>query len=287
MMTKTPARPAFTLIELLVVIAVIAVLVAILLPALSTARLAGRQARDLSLARQQLAAWTSLADDDGGRVIPGYASSRMVADEIEVLDASGARLTGPPAQRYPWRLAPAVGHNLSAFYDDALAMEDLAGSGSFTYLASLFPRLGVNAQFVGGHADYFAFDPRFRARLGRFYIQRLDEVFRPDRLMVFVSARPSERSREAVGVDAAINGYHQVLAPRFLAGADDVWDETYDPLTPEPGLNSGFVSLGALGRAVASCVDGHAEALAWDDLWDMTRWANGANGPDWALEPRY
>lgn len=277
---------AFTLIEVLVVIAVVAVLMALLLPSLHRARLAAQQARELSLSAQQLAAWSSMADDQRGEVIPGYATSRMVREDIEVLDASGERLYGPLAQRYPWRLAPAVDYHLNAFYDDALALAQLDDDDSFTYLVSLFPRMGMNAQFVGGHKDYLAFDPIARARFGRFYVERIDEILRPSRLMVFVSARPSENARRAVGSDARIVGYHQVLAPRFLESQGDQWEETYDPLTPDPGTNSGFVRLNELGRAIVSCADGHAELLAWEPLRDMTRWANLADGPDWALTPR-
>lgn len=286
-MNRSPriGNTAFTLIELLVVIAVIAALIAILLPALAKARLAADQARELVLSGQQLQAWTALADEDQGRVIPAYATPAMVRDDIVVLDRSGERLSGTIAQRYPWRLAPAVDYNLNAFYDDALALRDLNDTGSFTYVVSLFPRLGMNAQFVGGHQDYFAFEPRFRRRFGRFYVERIDEVIRPDRLIVFVSARPPPTALRAVGLSDTSMGYHQVFAPRFLASQGEMWQETY-ARDADPGANSGFVSLRNLNRAVAAHVDGHAAALPWPDLRDMTRWANHATNPDWAIEPR-
>ncbi len=286
-MVRAPQqRTAFTLIELLVVIAVIAVLMALLLPALSQARQAATQARGLALSAQQLQAWTALADEDQGRVIPAYATPAMVQGDIVVLDRSGERLFGTIAQRYPWRLASAVEYNLNAFYDDALDLRDLEDTGSFSYVVSLFPRLGMNAQFVGGHQDYFAFEPRFRRRFGRFYVERLDEVRRPSRLMVFVSARPPPTALDAVGLSDSAMGYHQVFAPRFLNSQGERWQETYNPHATDPGANSGFVALSALDRAIASHADGHAETLPWPALRDMTRWANGASDADWAIEPR-
>ena len=66
-----PRRHAFTLVELLVVISIIALLIAILLPALSSAREASKQVKDLSNARQWGMACFAFAGDNKGRLPQG------------------------------------------------------------------------------------------------------------------------------------------------------------------------------------------------------------------------
>ncbi|MFC1781854.1 type II secretion system protein [Planctomycetota bacterium] len=58
----------FTLVELLVVISVIAILMAVLMPALSRAREAGKRAVCLSNLKQLQLAWDLYADDNGGKI---------------------------------------------------------------------------------------------------------------------------------------------------------------------------------------------------------------------------
>lgn len=277
-------RRAFTLIELLVVIAIIAILIAILLPALSSAKAYGRQCRELSGAQHQLMAYTLYADANNGKVLPGYAPKKWVNGPMKVIDQEGVRLLNEEAMRYPWRIAPYFNYDFRGLYKDDKLLSSMVGRPDYDYVISLYPSVGINATFVGGNDKLGEFDNAFRSVYGRVHVERIDEVIRPTKLMVFVSAH--DREYPAAPEFGRPEGYSRVEPPIFTQANGRQWDEVYDENAEAPGNNSGFVSLRHRGKAVASMIDGHGQIMGWDQLGDMRFWADRADRPDWGVKPR-
>jgi prepilin-type N-terminal cleavage/methylation domain-containing protein len=282
-------RRGFTLIELLVVIGIIALLVALMLPVLGKAKAIGKQCRELAAAKQLSTAFTVYSDANKGRVLTGIPTTAMVAGQMVVTNQAGQRIYGEEAARYPWRIAPYLEYDFRGLYQsdemlrEARAVGEAGGGAdqTYEYVVSLFPSLGMNVAFIGGADRFGAFDRIFQQRLGRQHILRLDEVAKPSKLLTFVSAR-CETQPAAPNLGRP-EGFFRVEPPRFSLSEGERWESAYDPKAEAPGVNSGFVSLRHMNRAVTTTIDGHAEMLGWDDLRDMERWANKATSRDWMI----
>jgi len=265
---------AFTLIELLVVIAIIAILSSLLLPAVARAKQRGKQVNEINGARQLMLAWHSYAHDNDDEVLPGYTSA------VQAYDDRGNELGSPIRDRYPWRLAPALGNNFRAIYvNDSrrfLEQAEAMSHADYVYRASLYPSLGYNSVFLGGDEVKFNPDVAAAAYGTDWLVTRTAQIVQPSEMIAFASARSRPGGRDEPG--------YYVVWPPYLKTRQ--WAENFsETLAPQ---QFGYVHPRWSGRAVTAMADGHAETLDQRALQDMRHWSNEAarkNNPTWTVQP--
>ncbi|MES2569990.1 MAG: type II secretion system protein [Verrucomicrobiota bacterium] len=255
------SRRGFTLVELIVVVSIVAVLIAITLPVVSSVRKKGDMVSEIAAARQLMVAYANYAAEHDNQLMPGYGN-------FPAKDDRGKDLHNPASSRYPWRIAPYLGYDLSILYGKAgssrLKIDRTRDYASYVYAVSVAPALGMNTVYVGG--DYQMMNPespRAIAAYGQFCVTRMAQAVKPATLIVFASAWFGDQGER-------IPGYFKIEPPSFAAGRK--WAKTLPPNAPPEA--SGHVDFRYDGRAVTAMLDGHVEMLDFRQMNDMRRWSN-------------
>jgi prepilin-type N-terminal cleavage/methylation domain-containing protein/prepilin-type processing-associated H-X9-DG protein len=263
---------AFTLIELLVVIAIVAVLAAIIVPMVGYGRKQGELAVEISAGRQLGAAYLTAAADHNGELMGGY-----VSDPGEVFDDQGRPVDYPASGRYPWRLARYLGNRVKGtlIVNQQAKLAENKNHAEYVYLVSFTPTFGMNATYVGGNYR-ISLAPTETAlrRFGPFVVTRLTQAVKPQKLILFCSARFNASKTMHYG--------HSIVeAPATTART---WTAKYRE--SDPAETFGYVHPRYDGKAVVVMLDGHVEMLDSDQLQDMRYWSNQAaelDHPDFVL----
>lgn len=265
--------------ELLVVVATIAILLAFSLPAFRRLMADSTRAREMAAARQMVMAWETYASDSKAWVLPGFKTGLPARlEDGSNIAASNYGGGATIAARFPWRLAPYLGHNFAGMYvnQQAAELEKLKDGDheQYLYFASLYPSLGMNSTWVGGDQERYGFLPNAPAPFKNFYVQRLSSIRHPDKLVLFGSARTA-----ATNDNRLVEGYFRLESPRLAAPQ---WTSAYDPAVP---ASCGNISARYDGTAVCAFTGGSIEAIQVDALRDMRHWANEATSFEWQLAP--
>ncbi|RMH29482.1 MAG: type II secretion system protein, partial [Planctomycetota bacterium] len=281
---------------LLVVISIIAVLIGVMLPALGSAKGAATVARELANARSLMQGYLAYADEHRGYLLPARIEPGLGPEILHDTprDHLGNPVTGEPAARFFWRLAPYLEYNFQALYRDQERLESLLESASRGfdpeetsqayldyYALTVYPGFGLNQNFVGGKPEYYTptgAPSNYDRFFGRgFWVARLDDAPDPSGLLAFASSA-------IIFQNEFIDGYFTVEAPYFTnARWRSFGSPTGHGATPE---QFGHVWPVYNTTVVAGFLDGHAEGLGWTDAQDMRLWSPAADAPDWRLTMR-
>lgn len=249
----------FTLVELLVVIAIIAILSAGLYTGVAAAMLQAKKAQASGAAKNLISAYLAATDAESGQVMTAY--DRTI-NSVTLM--GGSTLSGPAAQRYPWRLSNYLNGNVtgSVLVGDVAHQIDVKD----TYMVSCFPAFGINYIFVGGdvQADHSYTYPN----------ECITSTGNSEPVLVFATAWGDGSGDPAAGGSATgkISGYC-ILTPPNLTGP--MWNNAPYTKKSAPG-DYGNVDPRYNGKAVCAFLDGSVSAKSIDELRDMQLWSRNA-----------
>jgi prepilin-type N-terminal cleavage/methylation domain-containing protein len=251
----------FTLIELLVVIAIIALLAGIAFPVFQSVLTKARMTKEIQAGRNLITAYVATAADRDGQFLPAY--DRTVG---EIILPNGNAVGGPPAERYPYRLAPYFGNRM----DGTILVNNNAKQidTTSTYLVSCFPALGINYIFVGGDVSAAGVMTYPNECISRQGLASASPI-------VFASAA-GDGSASSGGTSSAtgkVDGYC-ILTPPQLTGP--MWN-TAAWKKDAAVASYGNVDPRYSGKAVCVFLNGSIQMLGIEQLRDMRLWSRAAS----------
>jgi len=262
---RHPKPTGFTLVELLVTVTIVAVLASLALAGVQSALESARKTEEIASARTLIQAYLNAAVSNNGRYLPGY--DRTVS-ELELPD--GRVISGPAANRYPFRMAAFMDHPVEDLVLVGKNQSQIDASND--YVVSLHPAFGINHLFVGGDVQAdgsVSFEADCVTTMARASSSPL----------VFASSGSETESGEV------IHGFNIISPPNTTSSiwSADGWRE---------GANPGdYGNLHARygGKVIAAFLDGSVRQHTIPELEDMRLWsvrAKAKNDPDYRIPRR-
>ncbi len=256
-MSSIRKTSAFTLVELLTVVAIIAILGAVSVGVVTSGLRQARKTQEMSAAHNLLSAYLTSATSESGDFLPGY--DRTVSS---VTLPGGTVVSGPAAERYPWRLAPYLGDNIKGNFivGDNVGQVD----ESDEYAVSCFPAFGINRYFVGGDVS--------AAGVVTFPDEVITRMVNSAPVLLFASAGGAGTDGNGNGTGKAMNGYSIITPPNTTTA---MWSAATWTSKSAPG-DYGNIDARYNNKAICAFLDGSVRMQSIDELRDMTLWSRSA-----------
>jgi len=234
--------PGFTLIELLVVIAIIAILAAMLLPALSRAKLKAQSIACVSNQKQMSYAWILYADDFSDKLVVNANNVAIGQGVIGWVQNVLIWDQGPPVVNYPQNYDPNVLANalLGPYCSKAVTIYKCPGDRSEGLQGPRNRSISMNGQMHGdtgtdANGPKVKNQPASDGNMYRLYLKQ-SGIDNPVNRWVFIDEHPDSINDGLFSVDM---------------GSTTLWKDW-------PASNHG-------NSGVLSFADGHAETHRWTD----------------------
>ncbi len=266
----------FTLIESLIALTATGVLAAVCLGAAQNVLKSASMTREISAARQLVTALHASTQDLNGAYLPGM-DYRAGTDAYPVYNTKGQKVTGRPAQRYTFRLAPYFGNRFDGTIlvnknkTDSVAYSK-GNAFLYDYYLSSYPALGMNIYCVGGIINS-----------NGSLLNSDDCISHTTNTVGSILAFASGGA--GVG-EGKVYGYSFVAPPTLAHDSPNclqwqppgAWSDKADP------MNYGWVDFRYDGKAVCAFLDGSVRMCSVEELSDMRLWTKSAKEAD---DPNY
>ncbi len=235
--------------EVLVTVGIIAVLCGLAYGGYAMAMQQARKTKEIGAARALVTAYLDYPADHNGELMPGYLPG------ASVLLPTGERVSGPTAERYPWRMVEYSGLDVRETMMLNPDRQGSAVSGSnYHYMVSLVPSLGLNAYCLGG----------YRTTTGM--------IAKKDCVATLAQLSSAQSSNIVVFVSAQLKQGDSVLEGNFL-------------VKPPTMSATDNIHYRHGGKAVAAYIDGHVETNTEEELKDARRWSAYADSDTYRVRP--